>query len=475
MVISWSALINFSEEALLRNEKASKNNKTLKQQLSSSPSLNSQLSTLNFMGPPGPPGPPGVVGRDGCNGVDGRDGVAGRDGADGRDGVAGLSGRDGEKGKPGPQGESGDVAGGAVYTRWGRTTCGSDAVLIYEGFSGGARYSDLGGGGNYQCMVNDAEYNSDNTLTSWVAVLAGTEYESGGYGIFSNSAQDQNAPCAVCYAKARSSTIMVPGKRSCPNNEWTFEYEGYLMSEYYNRAGRTTFECIDADPEYIDGENANESGAVFYFTRPDCDLGVPCPPYSSYKAITCVVCTKALGEPGLQGESGDAAGGTVYTRWGRTTCGSDAMLLYKGFSGGARYSDLGGGGNYQCMVNDAEYNIDRTLTSWVAYLAGYLMSDYYNRAGRTTFECIDADPEYIDGESANESGAVFYFTCPDCELGVPCPPYSSYKAITCVICPNRFYVISGSHTTCFNKANLMASTGYWGGSNLCTSPLPRCL
>ncbi|XP_067943416.1 short-chain collagen C4-like [Watersipora subatra] len=264
------------------------------------------------VGQPGPPGPPGVTGRDGRDGAKGENGVDGKDGADGRDGDDGLPGRDGRDGErgvtgnpgepgkegqdgsagePGPKGNPGDAAGGAVYTRWGHTACGSDAELIYEGFSGGTPSDNRGGGGNYQCMVNDAEYKSDITVGLYFATLAGTEYQSSDSGIFDNSVPNHNAPCAVCHTKTRSSVIMIPGKRSCPNNEWTFEYEGYLMSGYFDRDGRTTFVCVDASPETVDGESADDEGALWYFNKAVCSKGVPCPPYNSNKAITCVVCT----------------------------------------------------------------------------------------------------------------------------------------------------------------------------------------
>ncbi|XP_067944987.1 collagen alpha-2(IX) chain-like [Watersipora subatra] len=525
-------------------------------------------------GPPGPPGVAGRDGRDGDDGRDGRDGLTGEKGANGSAGIARMAGKDilgipatilkilderihteddlisepivclsntqpsrphrlsyslAEKsrymkartqqlciprdaGEPGLKGESGESRSGTVYTRWGRTTCGSDATLIYQeasstpstsgrpcrpgtkptlgaipcarwlmltggvsrpsrlrvlvtgnphtapvkGFTGRSPFDNTGGGVNYQCMVNDAEYNRGGTPTN-PAYLAGTEFETGTFGIFSNSANWQNAPCAVCYAGSRSSTIMVPGKRTCPEDGWIFEYEGYLMSELYTHNHQTTFECVDGQPEYIDGESANEAnGADFHFTRAVCDEGVPCPPYNSNMAITCVIFTskngmkkkqvcQALlflmltavcgsnpveenevviqlqadmedlkgavasiktfieeavagnnpweekvgppgppgppgvagrdgrdgvngekgddgrdgrdglpgekgavgspgvagmpgndgekgdsGEPGPKGESGETRGGAVYTRWGRTTCGSDAVLIYQG-------------------------------------------------------------------------------------------------------------------------------------------------
>ncbi|XP_067941945.1 putative cuticle collagen 145 [Watersipora subatra] len=527
-----------------------------------------------LVGPPGPPGTAGRDGRDGEDGMPGRDGLDGNDGTDGSDGLDGLPGRDGrdgvdgsdgadglpgrdgipgrdgEKGdvgnsgepgiegragERGPKGESGQAAGGAIYTRWGRTTCGSNAVLLYEGFVGGSPFQHQGGGGNYQCMVNDAVYNRNNAVTI-SGYMAGTEYQTYSYGVFSNSANEQNVPCAVCYAETRSSVIMIPGKRSCPDNEWTIEYEGYIMSANYVDNGKTTFECVDANPEYIDGESANDNGALFHFNKASCSQGVPCPPYNANKAITCADCLVGppgppgvggrdgrdgedgmsgrdgrdgsdgndgkegrdgadglpgrdgypgrdgekgregpADDPGSKGESGQAAGGPIYTRCGRTTCGSNAVLLYEGFIGGSPHDHHGGGGNYHCMVNDAVYNSDNTVTH-SGYMAGteyesnnfgvfsnsayhqnapcavcydetrssvimipgkrscYLMSAKHEHNGRRTFECVDAEPEYIDGEHASNDGALFYFNKTSCNQGVPCPPYNANKAIICAVC-----------------------------------------
>ncbi|XP_067945035.1 short-chain collagen C4-like [Watersipora subatra] len=272
-------------------------------------------------GKDGADGRDGVDGRDGINGVKGEagtDGSNGRDGADGNDGVDGLPGRnglpgpDGEKGaagkagkqgnkgaeglvgEPGRKGEAGPAGKReAIYTRWGRTSCGSDASLVYEGFTGSSRSIDSGGGVNYLCMATDVEYNSDGAAyMSLTANLAGAEYESGSYGIFSSAADHQKAPCAVCYVSSRSSVMTIPGKRNCPNNDWTFEYEGYLMSAYHSFNHQTTFECVDGQPEYMDGKSAHIIGAQLEFTTAKCDEDFLCPPYESDKPITCVVCTK---------------------------------------------------------------------------------------------------------------------------------------------------------------------------------------
>ena len=52
----------------------------------------------------------------------------------GRDGPAGLPGRTGDRGLPGPKGIPGSAGeSGAVYTRWGRTTCGDSSTVLYTG------------------------------------------------------------------------------------------------------------------------------------------------------------------------------------------------------------------------------------------------------------------------------------------------------------------------------------------------------
>ena len=36
----------------------------------------------------------------------------------------------------------------------------------------------------------------------------------------------------------------------CPT-DWTVEYVGYLMTQYYNTNGRSMYECVDKNPERI--------------------------------------------------------------------------------------------------------------------------------------------------------------------------------------------------------------------------------
>ena len=64
------------------------------------------------------------------------------------------------------------------------------------------------------------------------------------------------------------------------------------MAERSDNMHKSTFECVDKDPDYIPGEAADHDEALFYFTRAVCDQGLLCPPYIDNKAITCVVCTQ---------------------------------------------------------------------------------------------------------------------------------------------------------------------------------------
>ena len=99
----------------------------------------------------------------------GRDGRDGRDGKDGRDGEPGIAGL------PGPPGPSGV---GAVYTRWGRTTCPDTpgTELVYGGRAGGSWYGHYGGGANYLCLPEDPHYIASQAGNYDASYLYGAEY-----------------------------------------------------------------------------------------------------------------------------------------------------------------------------------------------------------------------------------------------------------------------------------------------------------
>ena len=220
----------------------------------------------------------------GRDGLPGRDGVQGPPGLHGKDGTAGLQGIQGEQGPPGPQ------SGGAIYTRWGKSSCPdvNDTELVYSGFTGGTYYSQSGGGANHLCMPEVPEYSTTLSYRSSVdgyAYMYGSEYESPVQG-----EPDQNVPCAVCYVSTRPTVLMIPAKATCPPN-WTREYYGYLMTAHHTHH-RSMFECVDEDMEPVPGSNANTNGALFYHVEVVCDTGLPCKPYNNNKELNCVVCTK---------------------------------------------------------------------------------------------------------------------------------------------------------------------------------------
>ena len=221
----------------------------------------------------------------------GRDGRDGRDGIPGNRGPPGMTGAKGERGDIGPQGPPAVVTGGATYIRWGRMSCPSTpgTELLYSGRAGGSWYAHRGGGSNYLCLSEEPEYLDYAAGKNDGNFVYGAEYQA-----WPNQpnrpVHDQNVPCAVCYITSRFTVVMIPGKVSCPSN-WTREYYGYLVSGHYKHNGRTVYECMDKDPQAIEGGHADENGALFYHNEARCG-SLPCPPFIPEKEMTCTVCSK---------------------------------------------------------------------------------------------------------------------------------------------------------------------------------------
>lgn len=175
-----------------------------------------------------------------------------------------------------------------TYTRWGRTSCRRGAKLIYRGYVGGGSYNQKGNGANYLCLPRYPQYRSTVAPPS-PSLLYGSEYETSNR-VFPGTTTNFNVPCAVCHAP-KSSILMIPAKVTCPR-KWYREYFGYLMTSHVNHARTGTYECIDATPQVIPGSARNTNGALFYFVQAQCRVGLPCGPYVTSRAVTCVVCTK---------------------------------------------------------------------------------------------------------------------------------------------------------------------------------------
>ena len=225
-----------------------------------------------FTGDYGPPGPPGPTGPPGPPGPPG---------------PYGPPGPPGPYGPPGPPGPS---VGGAVYTRWGRTTCPNitGTQLVYAGRAAGSWWNYKGGAANYLCLPNDPSFlqytSGSQTLRNYVY---GAEYETRDGPL--SALHDHNVPCAVCYVSTRGTVLMIPAKPTCPSS-WTQEYNGYLMSEHYNYH-RSMFECVDGNPETVSGGSGSQDGVLFHHVEATCH-GIGCPPYTAGRELACAVCTK---------------------------------------------------------------------------------------------------------------------------------------------------------------------------------------
>ena len=141
-------------------------------------------------------------------GRDGRDGLPGRDGKDGvrgDKGEPGTTGLAGEKGEPGVAGPPGPRSGGAVYTRWGKTSCPNvtGTELVYAGRAGGTWYGHKGGAANYLCMPDDPDYVRYQPGVQGWSYVYGAEYESKSGGPLS-AVYECSLCCVLCFNEGGS-------------------------------------------------------------------------------------------------------------------------------------------------------------------------------------------------------------------------------------------------------------------------------
>ncbi|KAJ8028414.1 Short-chain collagen C4 [Holothuria leucospilota] len=236
-------------------------------------------------GPPGPPGPPGSPGVPG---------PMGRDGRDGRDSISGFLKGDLEEEVTPTMPRQGSNNSGAIYTRWGHSSCPCTSELVYTGIAGGSFYTHKGSGSNYLCLPEEPIYDeTESSAHGERGRVYGGEYQtrSDTLSPFRNLYQ-HDVPCAVCKATNRPSLLMIPARNVCPDEKWTKEYHGYLMSER-SAHYRTEYVCVDSQPQAVPRTSDNNNGALFYLVEGICTEGggLPCGPYINGYELTCVVCT----------------------------------------------------------------------------------------------------------------------------------------------------------------------------------------
>ncbi|XP_045177044.2 short-chain collagen C4-like [Mercenaria mercenaria] len=181
--------------------------------------------------------------------------------------------------------------------------------------------------------------------------------------------------------------------------------------------------------------------------------------------------------------------GSLYTRWGRTTCGAnDTEKVYSGYAAGQQYNLPAGPSNFLCLpenpdwakyvdgiqniggrIYGTEYEMHhpdlfdpfpqpmhdedvpcavcrspRTTTimmpgktscyaGWTFEYTGYIMTGYNQEKASSEYSCIDADPEAVFHGEDNKNGKVLYFTEVECG-SLPCQEYPNGRELACVVC-----------------------------------------
>ncbi|KAL3881105.1 hypothetical protein ACJMK2_027567 [Sinanodonta woodiana] len=185
--------------------------------------------------------------------------------------------------------------GGAIYVRWGRTTCPSgNTELVYNGVAAGSYHEHDGAAANTLCLPYDPVWNKYSQSVYNNSMIFGAEYASTSNLQFSmtnaEQLQNHNMPCSVCRSHSRNSAFMLPARKNCYEG-WHLEYQGYLMAGHYSFKAANEFICVDEAPEADPAGYRSEGGRWFYHVEAICG-SLPCPPYVNGRELTCAVCSK---------------------------------------------------------------------------------------------------------------------------------------------------------------------------------------
>ncbi|XP_078330425.1 uncharacterized protein LOC111103477 [Crassostrea virginica] len=178
-----------------------------------------------------------------------------------------------------------------AYTRWGKKTCPSGAVLVHSGFAGGSFYTHSGAAVDPLCLPRDPEWGiyKDGT-NGGKAYVFGAEYQIDMKNDYMSSVYEHDIPCAVCLVRHRSVAKMFPGRKTCYKG-WKLEYNGYLMAGYHGHTAGTMYSCVDSQLDTLHGGHTNKNGRLFYLVEARCG-SLKCPPYVEGRELICAVCSK---------------------------------------------------------------------------------------------------------------------------------------------------------------------------------------
>ena len=162
------------------------------------------------------------------------------------------------------------------------------SFCLCSGIAGGGQYDENGDGANTLCLPHDPEhvpFSITVAVGDDYAHLYGSEYRLNIGRVHS----PEDVPCAVCHSHLASSTIMVPGKRTCPS-QWQKQYSGLLTASRYTYQ-KSEYLCLHEDPDFVEGSFHSDNGRLFYPVKSVCG-SLPCPPYGNGKLVSCVVCSR---------------------------------------------------------------------------------------------------------------------------------------------------------------------------------------
>lgn len=187
------------------------------------------------------------------------------------------------------------VKTGTSYIQWGRTKCTNDNTeMVYSGFVGGSSYTG-GGAPNKLCVPNEPQWGIYDGKVNSSPFIGATLFDNWDINIkntlFDNKYTYYVIQCAVCHVKKATSTIMIPGRKTCYNN-WKIEYHGYLMAGYPLHKAASEYICVDGNPDHIKRVPSWADKSLLYSVYSRCNGATPCPPYVNGREMTCVVCSR---------------------------------------------------------------------------------------------------------------------------------------------------------------------------------------
>ena len=92
------------------------------------------------------------------------------------------------------------------------------------------------------CLPSNPELS--NKTISASSLIYGTEYEESTFG---SGAVNEDVPCAVCRSTNTSSSLMIPGRKSCFAG-WKKEYDGIIALGAWSHAASSYFVLVSNLP-----------------------------------------------------------------------------------------------------------------------------------------------------------------------------------------------------------------------------------